>query len=151
MNIVGWTKTDCVYCQLAKGALEDHGIKYKEKIIGVTVNKQDLLNILPEAKTVPQIFVDGKAIGGYNELMQSSIIKKENYHLAFGNLKPLKHKKLYKEMKKQIVRHDKRVMLYLKNQDWLKIRKQKDKRRRRVLEKLWLIRIRLKAPHMSRE
>ena len=54
-------------------------------------------------------------------------------------------------MKKQIVRHDKRVMLYLKNQDWLKIRKQKDKRRRRVLEKLWLIRIRLKAPHMSRE
>ena len=54
-------------------------------------------------------------------------------------------------MKKQIVRNDKRVMLYLKNQDWLKIRKQKDKRRRRVLEKLWLIRIRLKAPHMSRE
>ena len=71
--------------------------------------------------------------------------------MAFGNLKPLKHKKLYKEMKKQLVRHDKRVMLYLKNQDWLKIRKQKDKRRRRVLEKLWLIRIRLKAPHMSRE
>ena len=42
-------------------------------------------------------------------------------------------------MKKQIFRHDKRVMLYLKNQDWLKIRKQKDKRRRRVLEKLWHI------------
>ena len=78
MNIVVWTKTDCVYCQLAKAALEDHGIKYKEKIIGVTVNKQDLLNILPEAKTVPQIFVDGKAIGGYNELMQSRIIKNEN-------------------------------------------------------------------------
>ena len=42
-------------------------------------------------------------------------------------------------MKKQIFLHDKRVMLYLKNQDWLKIRKQKDKRRRRVLEKLWHI------------
>ena len=26
--------------------------QYDEKIIGVTVNKQDLLNILPEAKTV---------------------------------------------------------------------------------------------------
>ena len=72
-----WTKTDCVYCQLAKAALEDHGFKYEEKIIGVTVNRQDLLNILPDAKTVPQIFVDGKVIGGYNELMQSSILKKE--------------------------------------------------------------------------
>lgn len=42
-------------------------------------------------------------------------------------------------MKKQIIRHDKRVMLYLQNQDWLKVRKQKDRRRRRVLEKLWLM------------
>jgi len=41
------------------------------------VNRQDLLDILPEAKTVPQIFVDGKAIGGNNELMQSSILTKE--------------------------------------------------------------------------
>ena len=73
-----WTKTDCVYCQLAKAALEDHGLQYEEKIIGVTVNRQDLLNILPEAKTVPQIFVDGKAIGGYNELMSSNLLKKSN-------------------------------------------------------------------------
>ena len=59
--------------------------------------------------------------------------------MALGNLKPLKHKKLFKQMKKQIIRHDKRVMLYLQNQDWLKVRKQKDRRRRRVLEKLWLM------------
>ena len=54
---------------------EDNGFEYEEKIIGVTVNRQDLLDILPEAKTVPQIFVDGKA--RYNELMQSSILTKE--------------------------------------------------------------------------
>ena len=72
-----WTKPDCVYCELAKQLLDEHNAKYEEKIIGVTVNRQDLLDILPEAKTVPQIFVDGKAIGGYNELMQSSILKKE--------------------------------------------------------------------------
>ncbi len=40
-------------------------------------------------------------------------------------------------MKKQLLRHDKRVMLYLRNQNWLKIRKQKDRRRRRVLMRLW--------------
>ena len=30
-------------------------------------------------------------------------------------------------------------MLYIKNSNWLKIRKQKDRRSRKVLEKLWLI------------
>ncbi len=52
-------------------------------------------------------------------------------------LKPLRQKKLYHQMKKQLLRHDKRVMLYLRNQNWLKIRKQKDRRRRRVLMRLW--------------
>ena len=33
--------------------------------------------------------------------------------------------------------YDKRVKLYMLNQDWLKVRKQKDRRRRRVLLKLW--------------
>ncbi|MGB2116782.1 MAG: hypothetical protein ACPHXS_04345 [Flavobacteriaceae bacterium] len=46
-------------------------------------------------------------------------------------------------MKKQLVSHDKRVMLYLNNQNWLKIRKQKDKRRRKVLAKLWLLKLKL--------
>ena len=40
-------------------------------------------------------------------------------------------------MKKQLIREDKRVKLYLMNQDWLKIRKQKDRRRRKVLTRLW--------------
>ena len=42
-------------------------------------------------------------------------------------------------MKKQIIRHDKRVKLYFINQNWLKIRKQKDRRKRRVLMRLWKI------------
>ncbi len=33
--------------------------------------------------------------------------------------------------------YDKRVKLYMLNQDWLKIRKQKDRRRRRVMLKIW--------------
>lgn len=53
-------------------------------------------------------------------------------------LKPLKQKKLYQQIKKQEVL-EKRIKLYLMNQNWLKIRKQKDRRRRRVLERLWRI------------
>ena len=56
----------------------------------------------------------------------------------YPQLKPLRQKKLYQQIKKQEVR-EKRIRLYLMNQNWLKIRKQKDRRRRRVLERLWRI------------
>ena len=51
-------------------------------------------------------------------------------------LRPLFQRKLWKQMRKKRV-YDKRVKLYMLNQDWLKIRKQKDRRRRRVLLKIW--------------
>jgi hypothetical protein len=57
----------------------------------------------------------------------------------YPQLKPLKQKKLYKQIQKQMIRQDKRVKLYMINENWLKIRKQKDRRRRRVLERLWRI------------
>ena len=49
---------------------------------------------------------------------------------------PLFQRKLWKLMRKKRV-FDKRVKMYLLNEGWLKIRKQKDRRRRRVLRKLW--------------
>jgi hypothetical protein len=57
-----------------------------------------------------------------------------SYHSL--QLRPLFQRKLWKEMRKKRV-YDKRVKLYMLNEDWLKIRKQKDRRRRRVLLKLW--------------
>jgi hypothetical protein len=58
--------------------------------------------------------------------------------LVFKSLqmRPLFQRKLWKEMRKKRV-YDKRVKLYMQNQDWLKIRKQKDRRRRRVIARLW--------------
>ena len=54
----------------------------------------------------------------------------------YPQLKPLKQKKLHQQIKKQEVK-EKRIRLYLINENWLKIRKQKDRRRRRVMERLW--------------
>ena len=51
-------------------------------------------------------------------------------------MRPLLQRKLWKQMRKRRV-YDKRVKLYTLNQHWLKIRKQKDRRRRRVLARLW--------------
>ena len=51
----------------------------------------------------------------------------------------LKQRKLYKVVKKR-TRADHRTKLYLLFVNWLEIRKQKDRRRRKTLKKLYKIR-----------
>ena len=71
-----YTKPSCSYCVKAKELLNERQIPYTEKVIGQDATKEELLSILPNAKTVPQIWVDKKHIGGYTdlyELLHSSI------------------------------------------------------------------------------
>lgn len=63
-----WTKINCPYCVRAKALFENKGIEYAEHIIGETVTREDLLERVPAARTVPQIWLDGNYIGGYTEL-----------------------------------------------------------------------------------
>jgi glutaredoxin 3 len=75
-----YTKPNCPYCVKAKDLLGKLDIPYTEMIIGTelpgsTTNKnqsyvtrEDLINRLPSAKTVPQIWIDGNHIGGYTDL-----------------------------------------------------------------------------------
>jgi glutaredoxin 3 len=75
-----WTKTVCPWCVKAKAILTDLGIDYKEFVVSPGldenvpesnqqyVTKADLLERLPSAKTVPQIWIDGEHIGGCTEL-----------------------------------------------------------------------------------
>ena len=51
-------------------------------------------------------------------------------------LRPLFQRKLWKQIRKKNI-YDKRAKLYKMNENWLKIRKQKDRRRRRVLARIW--------------
>jgi len=51
-------------------------------------------------------------------------------------LRPLFQRKLWKQIRKKNI-YDKRAKLYKMNENWLKIRKQKDRRRRRVLARMW--------------
>jgi glutaredoxin 3 len=44
------------------------GIEYEEKKIGEGYTKEDLLEAVPNARTVPQIFLDGELVGGFTEL-----------------------------------------------------------------------------------
>ena len=63
-----YSKTTCSFCDKAKELLDIKGLKYKEKIVGTDITKQSLLELVPTAKTVPQIFNNSEYIGGFSEL-----------------------------------------------------------------------------------
>jgi len=66
-----YTKAFCGYCFRAKHLLDEKGVTYDE--YDVTMGgpkKAEMLDRKPDARTVPQIFIDGKAVGGCYDLMQ---------------------------------------------------------------------------------
>ncbi len=68
MKAVVWSKYHCPYCDQAKALLTQKGIKFEERKIGDGYSKEDLLEAVPTARTVPQIFLDEQLIGGFTEL-----------------------------------------------------------------------------------
>jgi|TARA_B110000196_G_scaffold305878_1_gene303928 glutaredoxin len=68
MKAVVWSKPACPFCVKAKNLLKNKGIEYEEKNIAEGYNIQDLLELVPNAKTMPQIWLDGEHLGGYDQL-----------------------------------------------------------------------------------
>jgi glutaredoxin len=68
MTAIVWSKYNCPYCDQAKALLTQRGIKYEERKIGDGYSKEELLEAVPNARAVPQIFLDGNLIGGFTEL-----------------------------------------------------------------------------------
>lgn len=63
-----WTKQNCPYCVRAKALFEQKGVEYTEFTIGEGVTREQLLERAPNARTVPQIWLDDSYVGGYTEL-----------------------------------------------------------------------------------
>jgi len=70
MKAIVWSKDNCPYCEQAKGLLKMKGIEFEEKKIGHGYTKEDLLEAVPTARTVPQIFLGEELVGGFTELKQ---------------------------------------------------------------------------------
>lgn len=73
MKAVIWSKDNCQYCIKAKTLLDLKGVQYEERKIGAGWTKEQLLEAVPTARTVPQIFLDGAYLGGYDELSKTLI------------------------------------------------------------------------------
>jgi glutaredoxin 3 len=48
--------------------LTQKGIAFEERKIGDGYTREDLLEAVPNARTVPQIFLDEELVGGFTEL-----------------------------------------------------------------------------------
>ena len=68
MQAIVWSKYDCPNCDKAKSLLKLRRIEYEERKIGDGWTKEELLESVPTARTVPQIIIDGNVIGGFTEL-----------------------------------------------------------------------------------
>lgn len=68
MKAIVWSKNMCPYCDQAKALLTLKGIAFEERKIGSGYTREDLLEAVPQARTVPQIFIDEQLIGGFTEL-----------------------------------------------------------------------------------
>ncbi len=64
-----FTKFFCPYCSRAKALLERKGVEYQE--IDLTTDRAGFDAMVARAggaRTVPQIFIDGKHVGGSDDL-----------------------------------------------------------------------------------
>tara|TARA_B100000902_G_scaffold8096_1_gene10236 strand:+ start:461 stop:736 length:276 start_codon:yes stop_codon:yes gene_type:complete len=68
MKAIVWSKPNCGYCVKSKSLLKNKGIEYEEKNIAEGHDIQEMLKLVPNARTMPQIWIDDKHIGGYDQL-----------------------------------------------------------------------------------
>lgn len=64
-----YTKGYCGYCFAAKRLLAQRGIEYKEIPVDTDAELQQEMMKRSGRRTVPQIFINGESIGGYDDLV----------------------------------------------------------------------------------
>jgi|TARA_B110000495_G_C22983912_1_gene578700 glutaredoxin len=70
MRAIIWSKNNCILCTKAKNLLERKGINYEERNVeGPDWTPEQFFEAVPNARTFPQIYLDGKYIGGYDMMI----------------------------------------------------------------------------------
>ena len=65
-----YTKDNCAFCDQAKSLLKSKGIPFETLKLGEQISRDELLQLIPTARTMPQIVKDDVVIGGYKELRE---------------------------------------------------------------------------------
>jgi len=67
-----YTTANCAYCLAAKMLLKQRGFDYEEVRVDTDPARRDEMIARTHKRTVPQVIIDGKVIGGYNELASAA-------------------------------------------------------------------------------
>lgn len=68
MKAIVWSKNGCPFCDQAKNLLKSKSIEFEERNIEKDWSKEQLIEAVPNARTLPQIFLDNQLVGGFTEL-----------------------------------------------------------------------------------
>lgn len=70
-KVVMYTTQICPYCLRAKALLKSKGVAFEEIDAGRDPKlREEAMRLSGGRRTVPQIFIDGRSIGGYDELWE---------------------------------------------------------------------------------
>ena len=67
-TVLMYTTQYCPYCMQAKALLKHKGVAFQEVDVGADDVLRDKMVRESGRRTVPQIFINGSAIGGFDEL-----------------------------------------------------------------------------------
>ena len=70
MDIEIYTTKTCAYCVRAKSLLKNIGLGFTEIDVSTDTDKAIEIAERSGQRTVPQIFIDGRSIGGFTELAE---------------------------------------------------------------------------------
>jgi glutaredoxin 3 len=65
-----WSQPRCAYCEQAKALLLSKGYEIDERMLTTQADKIAFFERFPILRTVPQIVIDGKHVGGFTELKE---------------------------------------------------------------------------------
>ena len=68
MKVEVFSGPACGYCRRAKALLDGKGVAYADLDISLAAHREEFARRLPRARSIPQIFIDGQHIGGFEDL-----------------------------------------------------------------------------------
>ena len=67
-QVIIYSKDNCPYCKMAKEFFTTRNIAFQEIRIDLDPDKLNEMISLSKRRSVPQIFINGQSIGGYDDL-----------------------------------------------------------------------------------
>ena len=67
-KVIVYSKEQCPYCRMAKDLLSSKHVAFEEIRVDLDAQQLEEMMRLSNRRTVPQIFINGQSIGGYDDL-----------------------------------------------------------------------------------